>query len=84
MNTQLSGHFSSGPNYRGRAHFSPVMRRTTQLALTRRGTAHRVDRRRATMPAADTLTPSTPNIAPRLWNPHLLDRLQAPLTRFRD
>ena len=35
---------------------------------------------RAVHPAVATATP----VAPRLWDPGLLDRLQAPLTRYHD
>lgn len=48
-----------------RAQLSPLLRRVTQAAFTRRIAAE--------SPSVD-----------RLWNPHLLDRLQTPLTRFHD
>jgi hypothetical protein len=54
-----------------RAQFSPVVRGVTTTGAT--SSLHGFD---APATRATTLTP--------FWNPHVLDRLQPPLTRFRD
>jgi hypothetical protein len=87
MNTQPSRTFPSlaAGSTSGRAQFSPVLRHTAQTALTR----HRVraelrEQNSGVIPDAETLTPPTPTLRERWWNPHLMDRLQPPLTRFRE
>jgi hypothetical protein len=35
-------------------------------------------------PDAASLTPATPALRDRFWNPHLIDRLQTPLSRVRE
>jgi hypothetical protein len=68
-----------------RAALSPVLRRATQDALTRsRVNARLAAARSAALPTSDSLTPATPSLGERWWDPHLVDRLQTPLTRFRD
>ncbi|MES2697867.1 MAG: hypothetical protein V4773_30680 [Verrucomicrobiota bacterium] len=70
-----------------RAALSPVLRRSLQGALTRQRVAARLARSRsanAALPASDSLTPATPALLERWFNPHLLDRLQMPLSRIRE
>ena len=68
-----------------RAQFSPVFPRPAQEAVIRsRLHAQSAERSNVIVPDAETLTPGTPVFTDRFWNPHLVDRLQTQLTRFRD
>jgi hypothetical protein len=61
-----------------------VLRRNAQTALTRsRIHANLRARNHDVVPTEDSLTPETPTLD-RWWDPHLVDRLQTQLTRFRD
>lgn len=40
--------------------------------------------RAAAVPAAESLTPATPSLLDRWFDPHLIDRLQMPLSRIRE
>ena len=68
-----------------RAHLSPLLRRATQQAVLRSriGAPARTGNKRQIW-AANTMTPPTPALVDRWWNPHLLDRLQTPLSRIRE
>jgi hypothetical protein len=70
-----------------RAALSPLLRRATLDALARSGAASRTARARsAAVPPAASLSPVSPAATTPLdwWDPHLLDRLQAPLSRIRE
>jgi len=60
-----------------RAQLSPVLRRATHEHLTRRRLAA------VSLPPSESLTPSSPTLLD-WWDPHLLDRLQMPLSRIRE
>ena len=87
MNTQLSKQKSSS-TYRvfpSRAQFSPVLPHTTQASLTRsRAQARLSAHGRQIIPRAESLSPNTPVLGSRWWNPHVVDRLQFELSRVRD
>ena len=67
----------------GRAHLSPLISRSALAVARRRLTESRSLRPNA-VPSADSLTPATPVLRDRFWNPHLIDRLQTPLSRVRE
>lgn len=68
-----------------RAHFSPVLQRSAQaLVIRNRVQALLRDQGAEGVPPPDSLTPRTPAAVERFWDPHLVDRLQTRLTRFRD
>ena len=70
-----------------RAAFSPLLRRATQDVLARHGAVARLARARsAAVPPAASLSPASPSTPAPLdwWDPHLLDRLQMPLSRIRE
>jgi hypothetical protein len=67
-----------------RAHYSPILPRNAQDALTRNLLHTQVHARNdSIVPNAKSLTPETPTLS-RWWDPHLVDRLHTQLTRFRD
>jgi hypothetical protein len=83
MNPQRSLRSSAIPS--SRAAFSPLFRNAAQRPLTRANVNARLVRAySATVPTADTLTPATPSLVERWWDPHLVDRLQTPLTRIHE
>ena len=87
MNTRTSTTLASSTSrvQSSRAQFSPVIRRTAQTALTRNRLRDAGGEARNTVvPRPESLTPETPAPTERWWDPHLVDRLQLPLTRFRD
>lgn len=55
-----------------RAALSPLRSRPLNRART------------AAIPGADSLTPATPSLLDRWFDPHLIDRLQMPLSRIRE
>lgn len=40
--------------------------------------------RAVAVPSAESLTPATPSLLDRWFDPHLIDRLQMPLSRIRE
>jgi hypothetical protein len=68
-----------------RVQLSPLLGRIAQNATLRTslaaGPRASADRR---IWSAHTLTPPTPSLVERWWNPHVIDRLQPPLTRIRE
>ena len=79
---------SSGSSTRAshaRSHLSPLLRRATQQAVlrARAGASARTGTDRQIW-SANAMTPPTPSLIDRWWNPHLLDRLQTPLSRIRE
>lgn len=62
-----------------RSQFSPLGSRHILSALR-----WAPSRPQAAVPAADSLTPATPVLRDLFWNPHLIDRLQTPLSRVRE
>ena len=87
MNTQTSRTTRVAASTGSRAQLSPLFRRSTQGALARGQIAARLNRRAdrvAALTFNDPLTPATPTLSDRWWDPHLLDRLQTPLSRVRE
>lgn len=87
--------FSRGSQIR--AQYSPVFRRASQTALARHSLSNFSARASADVPTVDIAAePETPVLADnslneftrstsdRWWDPHLIDRLQSPLTRYHD
>ena len=68
-----------------RGDFTPLLRRSTEAAFARsRVDARGAARRSRKLISPDALMPLTPSLVERWWDPHLVDRLQSPLTRYRD
>lgn len=87
MNTQTSATSPSITSrfHSGRAQFSPLIRRTAQTTLTRnRLRIERNGKATEVVPIPETLTLETPTPSERWWDPHLVDRLQSPLTRIHE
>ncbi len=87
MNTQTSRTTRVAVSAGSRAQLSPLFRRSTQDALARGQIAARLNHRTnraSALPLNDPLTPATPTLSDRWWDPHLLDRLQTPLSRIRE
>lgn len=85
MNTRLLNLAPSRAATVSRVQFSPLTRRFT--SRSKRPTVARIN-----APAIAALVPSLGSalpresapFGPRLWSPGLLDRFQAPLTRYRE
>jgi hypothetical protein len=74
--------FRSSTTPTSRAHLSPLARTPSFANLSSRGTTLAPAPR--SWPAARALELAEANHATRWWDPQLLDRLEAPLTRFHD
>jgi hypothetical protein len=73
--------FRSPSTPTSRAHLSPLARTSSLAGLSPRGVASRAA---PTWPAVRALELAQANLAPRWWDPQVLDRLEAPLTRYHD
>jgi hypothetical protein len=61
------------------------VRRTARTILTRnRLRTERKGQESGVLPQTESLTLQTPTPTERWWDPHLIDRLQLPLTRIRE
>lgn len=79
LRSRLSFRSTSTPTLR--AHLSPLARTSSLAGLTaRRGATQTMP----TWPAARARELAQANLAPRWWDPQVLDRLEAPLTRYHD
>ena len=67
-----------------RAQFSPLSNRVMTRGRGRPAARDGVASPALAVPAAESLTPATPWHFGRLLDPHLLDRLQVPLSRIRE
>lgn len=69
-----------------RAQLSPISRRVTLDAFNRRSLATHSENRRIgeVQFVDDTLSEFMRPTSNRWWDPHLVDRLRSPLTRFHD
>lgn len=90
MNSQTasfaSRSFTSLAGRATRAQFSPVLRHATHDAFVRRSAANRVEPSSlgAVQFVDDTMNELTRSTSDRWWDPHLIDRLRSPLTRYHD
>jgi len=86
MNTRLLSLVRSNAASASRAQFSPLAPRFTQLSLRQTAAASSILRAPGlTTPTfASSLALVGGSFAGRLWTPGLLDRLQSPLTRYRE
>jgi hypothetical protein len=80
MNAQTSRLVAASRAPLSRAQLSPLFRR----AVLRTQSHARTGSHASAAPATDSLTPASPTLSPRLWNPTVLDRLQMPLSRIRE
>jgi hypothetical protein len=87
MNTQLLsrlGRASATPSFR--AQFSPLVRRLTPhfSALSPAGSRVDYGRSRGASLTPEAFETRSDRARIRWWDTHLVDRLSAPLTRYRD
>lgn len=74
------------PGHATRAQFSPVLRRAMHDTFVRRSASTQPDRPGfdGRPLVDDTLNEFARVTSDRWWDPHLIDRLRSPLTRYRD
>ncbi len=79
LRSRTSFHLSTAPT--SRAQLSPLARSSSLTGLNSRNLASRTP---PSWPLARALELAQANRADRWWDPQLLDRLEAPLTRYHD